>query len=210
MKNRLVIGMSGASGSIYGIRLLQTVAKIPDIETHLIMSAPAKQTALYETDFNINEIEKLADYAYDNKNIGATLASGSFKTLGMVIAPCSIKTLSSIANSYSENLLSRAADVTLKERRPLVLVLRETPLHKGHLRLMLNAAVAGAIIFPPVPAFYILPKSLDDIVNHVVGGLLDCFNIEHTLGEEWQGTRKYTQFIGSEQTVWMLQTEYSG
>jgi 4-hydroxy-3-polyprenylbenzoate decarboxylase len=192
MNSRLVIGMSGASGSIYGIRLLQILAKISEVETHLIMSAPAKQTALHETGFNIREIEKLADYAYDYKDIGATIASGSFKTLGMVVAPCSIKTLSSIANSYSDNLLSRAADVTLKEGRPLVLVLRETPLHKGHLRLMLNAAEAGAIIFPPVPAFYIHPKTLDDIVNHAIGRILDRLNIDQTLVKEWQGIRQYT------------------
>lgn len=192
MINRLVIGMSGASGSIYGIRLLQTLAKIPEVETHLVMSPPAKRTALHETNFSITEIEKMADDAYDYKDIGATIASGSFKTLGMVIAPCSIKTLSAIANSYSDNLLSRAADVTLKEGRPLVLVLRETPLHVGHIRLMLNVAEAGAVVLPPVPAFYILPKTLDDIINHIIGRVLDRFNIDHALVKEWQGIRKDT------------------
>ena len=164
MISRLVIGMSGASGSIYGIRLLQTLADQKEVETHLVMSTPAKRTIRHETDFEITKIEKLANYVYDHKDIGASIASGSFKTIGMVIVPCSIKTLSSIANSYSDNLLSRAADVTLKEGRPLVLVFRETPLHIGHLRLMLNVAEAGAVILPPVPAFYSRPQTLDDII----------------------------------------------
>lgn len=190
MVRRLVIGMSGASGSIYGIRLLQTLADQQDVETHLVMSAPAKQTLIHETDFKIGDIEKLASYVYDHKDIGASIASGSFKTMGMVVLPCSIKTLSSIANSYSDNLLSRAADVNLKEGRPVVLVLRETPLHTGHLRLMLNVAEAGAVILPPVPAFYNRPQTLDDIINHSVGRILDRFNIDHSLVREWQGVHK--------------------
>lgn len=189
MIRRLVVGISGASGSIYGIRLLQTLAAIPTVETHLVMSSPAKQTALSETEFKIKDIEQLADHLHDNRNIGASIASGSFKTMGMVIAPCSIKTLSSIANSFSDNLISRAADVTLKEGRPLILMLRETPLHLGHLRLMVTAAEAGAIILPPVPAFYSRPKTLDDIINHSVGRVLDQLGLEHDLLKEWQGLR---------------------
>jgi 4-hydroxy-3-polyprenylbenzoate decarboxylase len=160
---------------------------VPEVETHLVISDPAKATVLQETDFSMSEITKLADHVYPNKNIGAAIASGSFRTIGMVVAPCSIKTMSSIANSYSDNLITRAADVTLKEGRPLVLVLRETPLHIGHIRLMLAVAEAGAVILPPMPAFYNRPQTIDDIVNHSVGRVLDRFNIEHNLVKEWRG-----------------------
>lgn len=185
---RLIVGISGATGAIYGIRILELLSYFPDIETHLILSAAGKRTILEETDYTVREVEALATKTYDNRDIGAAPASGSFKTAGMIIAPCSIKTLSAIANSYADSLIARAADVTLKEYRRLVILLRETPLHPGHLRLMLEAAQAGAILLPPMPAFYNRPKTLDDIVNHTVGRTLDLFGIEHKLVKEWQGT----------------------
>lgn len=188
MAGRLVVGISGASGAIYGIRLLQSLAGRSEVETHLVISSPARRTILHETDLSVEQVEALGDKVYDHRDIGAAIASGSFKTMGMVVVPCSMKTLSSIANSYADNLISRAADVTLKEGRPLVLVVRETPLHPGHLRLMLALAEIGAVIFPPVPAFYNRPNSLDDIVNHTVGRLLDRLGIDQTLVEEWRGT----------------------
>jgi 4-hydroxy-3-polyprenylbenzoate decarboxylase len=188
---RLVIGISGASGAIYGIRLLQVLAGRPDIETHLVISASAKRTILQETDFSVDEVLALATCIYEHKDIGATIASGSFRTIGMVVAPCSIKTLSAIANSYSDNLLSRAADVTLKEGRKLILLPRESPLHAGHLRLMLSLAEIGAIIVPPVPAFYNRPTSLTDIIDHTIGRVLDRLGIEQTLVSEWAGVRPH-------------------
>lgn len=189
MSTRLVIGFSGSSGAIYGIRLLQALAGRPEIETHLVLTNPAKRTILHETDFTIPEVEALATCVYDIRNIGAAIASGSFKTLGMVVAPCSVKTLSAIANCYTENLLIRAADVTLKEGRPLVILLRETPLHVGHLRLMLAVAETGGVIFPPVPAFYHRPKTIEELVDHTIGRVLDRFGIEQTLVPEWRGTK---------------------
>lgn len=186
---RLVVGISGSSGSIYGIRLLEVLRGVPDLETHLILSAAAKRTILEETDYTIQEVEALAGCAYDNRDIGAALASGSFRTGGMVIAPCSIKTVSALANCYAETLICRAGDVTLKEGRPLVVVVRETPLHAGHLRQMLALAELGAVILPPVPAFYQRPKTVDDIVNHTVGRILDRLGIPHGLTREWTGTR---------------------
>ena len=184
---RLVVGISGASAAIYGIRLLE-VLKETDVETHLVITPPAREIILLETDFTVEEVEAMADYVYDIDDIGATIASGSFKTDGMIIIPCSIKSLSAIANSYSANLLLRAADVTLKERRRLVAVVRETPLHRGHLQLMLRVTDMGAIIFPPLPAFYQRPRTVEDIVDHTVGRVLDLFGIDHALFERWSGS----------------------
>ncbi|WP_205569691.1 flavin prenyltransferase UbiX, partial [Salmonella enterica] len=155
------VGISGASGAIYGVRLLQVLRDVTDIETHLVMSQAARQTLSLETDFSLREVQALADVTHDARDIAASISSGSFQTLGMVILPCSIKTLSGIVHSYTDGLLTRAADVVLKERRPLVLCVRETPLHLGHLRLMTQAAEIGAVIMPPVPAFYHRPQSLD-------------------------------------------------
>lgn len=183
---RLIVGISGASAAIYGIRLLE-VLKETEVETHLVISSAAKKIILMETDFTVEEVEVMADYVYDIDDLGAAIASGSFKTDGMVIIPCSIKSLSAIANSYGANLLLRAADVTLKERRRLVAVVRETPLHRGHLQLMLRATDMGAIVFPPLPAFYHRPKTVEDIVDHTVGRVLDLFDIDHALFERWGG-----------------------
>jgi 4-hydroxy-3-polyprenylbenzoate decarboxylase len=184
---RLIVGISGASAAIYGIRLLE-VLRETDVETHLVISSAAKKIILMETDFQVEEVEAMADHVYDIDDIGAAIASGSFKTDGMVIIPCSMKSLSAIANSYGANLLLRAADVTLKERRRLVVVVRETPLHRGHLQLMLRLTEMGAIIFPPLPAFYHRPKTVEDIVDHTVGRVLDLFGIEHALFERWSGS----------------------
>jgi 4-hydroxy-3-polyprenylbenzoate decarboxylase len=186
---RLVVGISGSSGSIYGIRLLEVVRGTPDLETHLIISAAAKRTILEETDHTIKEVEALATHVYDNRDVGAALASGSFRTGGMVILPCSIKTVSALANCYAETLICRAGDVTLKEGRPLVVVVRETPLHAGHLRQLLSLAELGAVILPPMPAFYHRPKTVGDIVNQTVGRVLDRFGIPHDLTPEWTGTQ---------------------
>ena len=186
---RLVVGISGSSGSIYGIRLLEVLRGVPDLETHLIISAAAKRTILEETDYTIKDVETLATHVYDNRDIGAALASGSFRTSGMVIAPCSIKTASALANCYADTLMCRAGDVTLKEGRPLIVAVRETPLHAGHLRQLLALAELGAVILPPVPAFYNRPKTVGDIVNHTVGRVLDRLGIPHELTTEWTGTR---------------------
>ncbi|BBR48315.1 flavin prenyltransferase UbiX [Escherichia coli] len=186
---RLIVGISGASGAIYGVRLLQVLRDVADVETHLVMSQAARQTLSLETDFSLREVQALADVTHDARDIAAGISSGSFQTLGMVILPCSIKTLSGIVHSYTDGLLTRAADVVLKERRPLVLCVRETPLHLGHLRLMTQAAEIGAVIMPPVPAFYHRPQSLDDVINQTVNRVLDQFAI--TLPEDlfarWQG-----------------------
>jgi flavin prenyltransferase len=182
---RLVVGITGASGAILGIRLLQTLQP-SDIETHLVVSPPARETISQEMEWKVNDVLALADVTYRFQDIGAAIASGSFKTIGMVVIPCSVKTLSAIANSYSDDLITRAADVTLKEGHPLVLVFREAPLHRGHIRLMRLAAEAGAIIFPPVPAFYARPASVDDIVNNIVGRVLMRLGIENDLYKKWQ------------------------
>ncbi len=184
---RLVVGISGASGTIYGIRLLQKLAAIDWIETHLVMTKSAKLTCSVETEWSVEAVEALADEVHDNRNIGASIASGSFATMGMVVPACSIKTLSAIANSYADNLLVRAADVVLKERRPLVLMPRETPLHVGHCELMCKAAQLGAVIAPPMPAFYNLPETLDDIIDHSVSRVLDLFGVEQPEATRWQG-----------------------
>lgn len=189
---RLVVGISGATGSIYGIRLLEVLNKL-GVETHLVISEPAKRNIETETEYTVEYVEKLASYVYDNRDVGARISSGSFPTDGMVVCPCSMKTASAIAMSYNENLITRAADVTLKERRKLVLVVRETPLHVGHLRRLLELAEAGAIILPPMPAFYHHPKTLDDIINHTVGRVLDQFKIEHGLFRRWEGIPLQTE-----------------
>src|SRR5574342_573252 len=186
---KLVVGISGSTGSIYGIRLLEVLRDVADLESHLVISGPAKRTILEETDYSIKDVERLADHVYDNRDIGAALASGSFKTAGMVIAPCSVKTVSALANCHADTLICRAGDVTLKEGRPLIVVVRETPLHIGHLRQLLALAEIGGVILPPMPAFYNRPKTLDDIVNHTVGRILDRLGISHGLTTEWTGTR---------------------
>ncbi|WP_431138872.1 UbiX family flavin prenyltransferase [Enterobacter mori] len=186
---RLIIGISGASGAIYGVRLLQVLRDVADVETHLVMSQAARQTLSLETDLSLRDVQALADVVHDARDIAASISSGSFKTAGMVILPCSIKTLSGIVNSYTDTLVTRAADVVLKERRPLVLCVRETPLHLGHLRLMTQAAELGAVIMPPVPAFYHRPQTLDDIINQTVNRVLDQFDIDlpKDLFTRWQG-----------------------
>ena len=184
---RLVIGMSGSSGVIYGIRMLEVLAKDPEVETHLILSQAAKMNIGIETEWSVADVEALADEVHNNKNIGASIASGSYKTAGMIVVPCSMKTLSGIANSYAENLIIRAADVMLKERRQVVIVPRESPLHTGHCELMLKASQIGAVICPPSPAFYTSPKTVDDIINHSVARVLDLFDIESDRLQRWQG-----------------------
>ncbi len=185
---RLVVGITGASGSIYGIRLLEVLRTTTDIELHLVVSAAGRRTLVEETDFSVADVEALAHHHYDVKDIGATLASGSFRTAGMVIAPCSIKTAAGIAACYADTLLTRAADVTLKEGRPLILLVRETPLHLGHLRVLTSLAEMGAVVLPPMPAFYNRPKELDDIINHTVARVLDRLQLPQTLVSEWRGT----------------------
>lgn len=186
---RLIVGLSGASGAIYGVRLLQVLRDVAEVETHLVMSQAARQTLSLETDLSLRDVQALADVVHDARDIAASISSGSFKTAGMVILPCSIKTLSGIVNSYTDTLVTRAADVVLKERRPLVLCVRETPLHLGHLRLMTQAAELGAVIMPPVPAFYHRPASLDDVINQTVNRVMDQFDIDlpEDLFTRWQG-----------------------
>ncbi|MBL8165045.1 MAG: UbiX family flavin prenyltransferase [Anaerolineae bacterium] len=185
--NRLIIGISGASGVIYGIRLLEVLAQDTSIETHLVLSPAAKATISQETPWKVSDVEALATVVHKPGDIGASIASGSFDTLGMIIAPCSIKTLSSIANSYDADLMTRAADVQLKEGRPVLLMVRETPLHIGHLRLMTQAAEIGAIIMPPVPAFYGQPKTVDDLINGTVGRALARIGVKNELYFKWLG-----------------------
>jgi 4-hydroxy-3-polyprenylbenzoate decarboxylase len=182
---RLIVGISGSSGAIYGIRLLQVLRETTGVETHLIVSAPAKRIIAQETAYSVEAVEALATHVYDNQDIGAAPASGSFKTGGMVILPCSIKTVAALATSVGETLMWRAGDVTLKEGRPLVVGVREAPLHLGHLRQLMALAELGAVIFPPVPAFYTRPQSLDDIVDHTVGRILDRLGIPNALVPEW-------------------------
>ena len=187
--NRLVIGIAGASGVIYAVRLLEVLHDVPNVETHLVLSDAARQTIGYETNFTVEKVMELADVQHSIKNIAASISSGSFKTMGMVVVPCSMKTLSGIAMSFSDNLLLRAADVTLKDRRPLVLLPRETPLHLGHLRLMVQVSEMGAILLPPMPAFYHRPKTVDDIINQTINRVLDVLKIEleHDLFDRWTG-----------------------
>ncbi|HDH98807.1 MAG TPA: UbiX family flavin prenyltransferase [Deltaproteobacteria bacterium] len=186
MKRRIVIGITGASGVIYGIRMLEHL-KGENFEKHLILSEAAKKNIQIETTYSVDEVCGLADYVYSNSKLTAPLASGSFLTDGMVIVPCTIKTLSGIANSYASSLMIRAADVTLKEKRKLVLVVRETPLHKGHLQLMAAAADLGAHILPPVPSFYHKPQTIEDILDQTIGKIFDYFTIGHNLFKRWAG-----------------------
>lgn len=187
--DRLIVGISGASGVIYGVRFLEIVSKLP-LEIHLIISNAAKKNLQIETTYKAADLEAMAHQVYDPGDLGAPISSGSFLTLGMVIIPCSIKTLSGVANSFNDTLLIRAADVCLKERRKTVLVVRETPLHLGHLRLMEQATEMGAVIFPPIPAFYHHPKSIEDIIDHTVGKILDQFGIKHHLFKRWGEAEK--------------------
>ena len=186
---RLIVAITGASGTIYGVRILQAL-KDSEIETHLVLSDSAKLTMAAETDFQPSQVEALANVVHAAKNVGATIASGSFVTMGMVIAPCSVNTMSEIAWGITGNLISRAADVVLKERRRLVLMVRETPLHAGHLKSMLQATENGAIIMPPVPALYSKPQSIDEMINHTVGRALDLFQIDSDLVTRWNGLGK--------------------
>jgi flavin prenyltransferase len=185
---RLVVGITGASGSIYGVRLLEVLRTTSGVELHLVISAAGKRTLVEETDYTVADVEALAHHRYDVKDVGAALASGSFRTAGMVIAPCSIKTAGAIAACYADTLIARAADVTLKEGRPLILLVRETPLHLGHLRVLTALAEMGAVVLPPMPAFYNRPKGIDEIVNHTVARVLDRLQLPQTLVGEWQGT----------------------
>jgi len=184
---RLVIAISGASGAIYGIRMLQALQAVPHVETHLIMSKYGRMNIELETDYSPRDVEAMADVVHNPNNQAASLSSGSFKTDGMIVAPCSVKTLSAIVHSYADSLIPRAADVTLKERRQLVLMTRETPLHLGHCELLYKAAKLGAIIAPPVPAFYNRPQTLEDIVDHSVGRILDMFDIDCNFVSRWEG-----------------------
>ena len=183
---RLVVGISGASGTIYGVRLLQLLQHT-DIETHLVMSKSAEMTLVYETDLKPKDVRALASVNHPAADIGASISSGSFPTIGMIIVPCSIKTMSEIATGVTSSLVSRAADVVLKEKRRLVLAVRETPLHGGHLRTMTTLADIGAVIAPIVPAFYNRPQSVDDIINHTCGRLLDLFGIDTGTVKRWKG-----------------------
>lgn len=185
-RRAIVVGISGASGAVYGIRLLQALREA-GVATHLIVSRAAELTIALETDWSVDAVRALATWNHDISSIGAVLASGSFHTGGMVVAPCSIKTAAMIANSIAENLLIRAADVTLKERRRLVLLVREAPLHVGHLRTLEQLALMGATVFPPVPAFYTRPQTVDDIVNETVGRVMNTLGIENGLATPWRG-----------------------
>jgi polyprenyl P-hydroxybenzoate/phenylacrylic acid decarboxylase-like protein len=195
---RLVVAITGASGAIYGVRLLEQLRASGACESHLVMSASGALTASQELDMKRSDIEALADVVHNVKDIGATVASGSFQSIGMVVAPCSMKTLGSIAHGLADNLVSRAADVMLKERRRLVLMARETPLNLAHLRNMTSVTEMGGIILPPVPAFYTRPKTVDDIVNHTVGRVLDLFGVEHAgLVKRWEGITRRSGDPGS-------------
>lgn len=183
----LIVAITGASGAIYGIRLLEVLKQAKEVETHLVISEAATRTIEYETSYTVADVKKLAHHCYDNKDIGASLASGSFRRDGMIVVPCSVKTMGALAHSYSENLIIRAGDVTLKERKRLVLVVRETPLHLGHLRNMTQLTEMGAVILPPVTNFYSKPRTIDDLINHIVGRALDLFGIDHSLVKRWKG-----------------------
>ncbi len=183
----IILGITGATGVIYGIRLLEVLSTMNDVETHLIISEVGEVTIKCETERSIKEIKKLATYAYDIKDLGARISSGSFQRDAMIIAPCTVKTMSALANSYNENLIIRAGDVTLKERKKLILAIRETPLHLGHLRSMEQLTQMGAVIMPPVPAFYHRPENIQDIVDHTVGKMLDMVGIQHNLFHRWSG-----------------------
>lgn len=184
-KKRLIVGISGATGAIYGVRMLEILSKFEDIETHLVLSKAGRMTVQVETPYSSKDVEAMADVVHDVNNVGASISSGSFRTAGMVIAPCSMKSMGAIAHSLGGDLLVRAADVVLKERKKLVLVVRETPLHLGHLEAMVSLSRMGAIIFPPVPAFYHRPKTIDEIINQTVTRILDQFDIDVKLFQRW-------------------------
>jgi flavin prenyltransferase len=185
---RYVVGITGSTGSIYGIRLLQQLREVKEAEIHLVLSGPGKRTLVEETDWSLKDVEALAHVVHDDKDVGASLASGSFKTAGMVIAPCSVKTVAALASSYADTLIARAGDVHLKEGRTLIAVVRETPLHAGHLRQMLALAELGGVILPPMPAFYHRPRTVDDVVNHTIARILDRLGLPQDLVPEWPGT----------------------
>lgn len=184
---RIVIGISGASGVVYGIRALQILRDLPNYESHVVISPSAYRTAMQEVDMDTNTIKDLCDTLYNHRDIGAAISSGSFKTEGMLVMPCSVKTLSGIANSYNSELIVRAADVCLKERRRVILLFRETPLHAGHIRLMQHVTESGAIVMPPVPGFYSNPETINDIIDQTVGRALDLLNIELPFVKRWKG-----------------------
>jgi 4-hydroxy-3-polyprenylbenzoate decarboxylase len=187
---RLVVGITGATGAIYGIRLLEVLRGHADVQTHLVISARGERTIVEETVYAVTDVEALAAHRYDITDSGAAIASGSFHTAGMVIAPCSIETAGAIAARHTDSLMARAADVTLKEDRPLILLVRETPLHVGHLQCMVALAEMGAVILPPMPAFYHRPKDIDDVVNHTVARVLDRLALPQTLVAEWLGASR--------------------
>jgi 4-hydroxy-3-polyprenylbenzoate decarboxylase len=187
---RLIVAITGSSGAIYGVRLLEALRAARKAEVHLVISKAGRLTLALETGRKVRDVEKLAQHVHRDEDLAASIASGSFKTAGMIVAPCSMKTLSGIVHSYADNLVVRAADVVLKERRKLVLMPRETPLHVGHCRLLLQAAEMGAIIAPPMPAFYNAPRTLEDAVDHSVGRVLDLFDIDSALVRRWKGTKK--------------------
>ena len=197
---RLIVGISGATGAIYGVRMLQVLARLKEFETHLVMSRAAKMTIQVETSYSVKDVEAMASVVHDINNVGASISSGSFRTEGMVIAPCSMKSMGGIAHSIGGDLLVRAADVILKERKKLVLVARETPLHLGHLESMVALTRMGAVIFPPVPAFYHRPKTLDDVINQTVTRILDQFDIDMTLFERWDDN-KMGRHPGAERVI---------
>jgi len=186
---RIVIGMSGATGAIYGIRLLEILKPHPNVETHLVITEMGKATITLETDYSVQDVEKLADRVYGIKDLAAAISSGSFKTDGMIVAPCSVKTLSSVANCTNDNLLTRAADVTLKQRRKLILLFRETPLHAGHCQLMLDASRIGAVVMPPLPAFYTKPQTIAELVDDTVARVLDFWDMDILPGRRWPETK---------------------
>lgn len=190
MVRRIIVGLSGASGVIYGIRTLMHLKAMPDVETHLVMTDGAKVNIQVEAEVSVEDVLALADVVHRDQNLAASISSGSFKTDGMIVIPCSIKSLSGIVNSYAENLLCRAADVCLKEKRKLVLVVRETPLHKGHLELMAKAVDLGAMMLPPMPAFYHQPRTIDDVIDQTVGKAFDYFDLEHHLFQRWGEKRR--------------------
>lgn len=192
-KPRLIVGLSGSSGLPYGIRLLEVLRKLGTHEVHLILTDAAKLNISVETDRRVRDVERLADVAHNVMNVSASIASGSFRTEGMIVAPCSIRTLSAIVNSFADNLLVRAADVTLKERRRLVVMPRETPLHVGHCKLLYEASQMGMIVFPPMPAFYGRPRTIEDIVDATVGRVLDLFGIDSGLVKRWDGVPRKLQ-----------------
>lgn len=184
---RIIVGISGASGAVYGVRLLQALQGMADVESHLVVSDAGWRNLQHELDMDRASVEAMADHVHDNRNVGAAIASGSFKCSGMVIAPCSMRTLAAVAHGLGDNLLTRAADVVLKERRRLLLLVRESPLHLMHLRNMVSVTEMGAIVCPPLPAFYLRPQSVNDIVNHSVARALDLLDLAHSLAPRWEG-----------------------